>query len=397
MDGELHISRSIPLSVITGILLLLTSITGSWIVLGRYKDTVTVQGQVTPTVLPSRIYAAKPGVVESLYVHDGDIVKAGDPIARIKIEQPLTSGESPNRARAVLVEKQARNALDQVALAKRRAAEKVLRINDLIRDLNNEIERVKEQLGAETAALTSMRSYLDRAAPLARDNLISKSAYDTKEETYFETEAQRHALEGQLSSLEERLHSAQHDLAEIKSEERGNVDTYTAAYDALQQHKFDYLSEEEYLVSAPIAGQITGIQASIGKYLDSRLQLASVVPLGSRMDVLLLATSKAVGLTKVGDQVRIMYDGFPYQHYGSFRGQVTAVSRNIISDGEVDSAQKPSDPVYPVRVRVSDQSIFANGERHPLQPGMTLTADIVLSSRSFAEWLLQPLTAVKNR
>lgn len=43
------------------------------------------------------------------------------------------------------------------------------------------------------------------------------------------------------------------------------------------------------------------------------------------------------------------------------------------------------------------QEIVAFGERLKLQPGMALTANIILGRRSFLEWLLQPLAAVLRR
>jgi membrane fusion protein len=39
----------------------------------------------------------------------------------------------------------------------------------------------------------------------------------------------------------------------------------------------------------------------------------------------------------------------------------------------------------------------AFGTNAPLQAGMALTADIVLEERSFAEWILEPLLAMRGR
>ena len=53
--------------------------------------------------------------------------------------------------------------------------------------------------------------------------------------------------------------------------------------------------------------------------------------------------------------------------------------------------------MYRIEVAIASQSILAFGERVPLQPGMTLQANIVLDRRSFLDWLLTPLNAIRNR
>jgi multidrug efflux pump subunit AcrA (membrane-fusion protein) len=43
------------------------------------------------------------------------------------------------------------------------------------------------------------------------------------------------------------------------------------------------------------------------------------------------------------------------------------------------------------------QTVAAFGEAQALQPGMTLTANLILDRRSFFDWLLTPLNAVLSR
>jgi membrane fusion protein len=98
-----------------------------------------------------------------------------------------------------------------------------------------------------------------------------------------------------------------------------------------------------------------------------------------------------------GQEVRIMYDAFPYQRFGSFPGRVEQVSRTVIAPDEVDAPVKIDTPVYRIRVALPQQVVQAYGGGAVLQPGMTLQANIVLERRSFLQWLLDPVMAVKNR
>ena len=44
-----------------------------------------------------------------------------------------------------------------------------------------------------------------------------------------------------------------------------------------------------------------------------------------------------------------------------------------------------------------NQAVRAFGEVYPIQPGMTLKAEIVLERQSFLGWLMAPINAVRHR
>ena len=92
-----------------------------------------------------------------------------------------------------------------------------------------------------------------------------------------------------------------------------------------------------------------------------------------------------------------MYDAFPAERFGSFRGTIVQISRTILAPKEVDAAVEIREPVYSMRVALAQQAVTAFGESVPLQPGMTLRANIVLDRRTFFDWLLEPINAVRER
>ena len=73
------------------------------------------------------------------------------------------------------------------------------------------------------------------------------------------------------------------------------------------------------------------------------------------------------------------------------------VSASVLTPAEVSAAVQVQEPVYRVVAALDAQSLRAFGAQVPLQPGMALTADVILEERSFAEWLLEPLLALRGR
>ena len=53
------------------------------------------------------------------------------------------------------------------------------------------------------------------------------------------------------------------------------------------------------------------------------------------------------------------------------------------------------EPAYKVTVALDRQDVTAYGQRVALKPDMLLKADIVLDSRSFLAWLLDPLFSAR--
>ena len=75
-----------------------------------------------------------------------------------------------------------------------------------------------------------------------------------------------------------------------------------------------------------------------------------------------------------------------------------SVSRTVLAPAEVAiPGLQLQEPVFRVRVKLSSDQVAAYGRPMPLQPGMLLTADVVIDRRSLLEWLLDPLYAAGRR
>jgi len=76
---------------------------------------------------------------------------------------------------------------------------------------------------------------------------------------------------------------------------------------------------------------------------------------------------------------------------------VARVSRTVIDPRQLVAPLKIEEAVYRIDVMPDRQRVDAFGQILPLQPGMTLSANLIVDRRSFADWLLQPIQAVKRR
>jgi membrane fusion protein, hemolysin D len=115
-----------------------------------------------------------------------------------------------------------------------------------------------------------------------------------------------------------------------------------------------------------------------------------------RRDVALQAEvnveGKDVGQVSVGQPVRIKFDAFPFQKYGTAKGEVRVISQDSFPpDPKAEGAHRPTAPYYRVLVDLSDTHLRLPEERSQLIPGMAVTAEMKVGRRSVMSYFLYPL------
>jgi hemolysin D len=102
----------------------------------------------------------------------------------------------------------------------------------------------------------------------------------------------------------------------------------------------------------------------------------------------------------VGQPVRIKFEAFPFQKYGTGSGTVRVISEDSFtpeSGGDVagralrEESAHPSHPYYRVLVDLTDMRLRNLPEGFEMVPGMTLTAEMKVGSRRVISYFLYPL------
>ena len=93
----------------------------------------------------------------------------------------------------------------------------------------------------------------------------------------------------------------------------------------------------------------------------------------------------------LGQEVRFLYDAFPYQNFGAYTGQITELSNTVLTKTDTAGPIQPEEPVYKAVAVLDRPDVDANGQQVALQAGMMLKAEVILDRRSLASWILDPL------
>ena len=397
LHGEIVLTQTVRARAIVFVICVLAALLAAWVTLGTYTRTEVARGILVTSKGAAKIVAIRPGQVTGLDVGEGDLVRPGQRLASIRVEQDDEMGRSGVTEGLASVEAQRRLAEEQILLAGERAASEQARVAATVAGLRRQRLEVADQIALQNETVASTRDLFERIQSLVEQGFVSRIEVERRRQAWLAARQELGRLQQQLGSLAAEENRAVAEISRIVADARSAATTARASGESLAQQRARLRSERAYTIAAPIAGRVTALQTALGRTVDPSIPLMVIVPEGSTLHAEVYAPTRAIGFVQPGQEVRLLYDAFPYARFGSFTGRIVRVSRTAIDPRDMRVPLQIEEAVYRIEVVPEAQSVGAFGAPQPLQPGMTLTANIVLDRRSFLQWLLTPINAVLRR
>lgn len=359
-----------------------------------FPRTATVTGWLTTDRGLVLIQAVRPGVVEDLRVKEGQVVRAGQILVVVQTDdlQPQL-GATAESASLSALNKQDSWLSQQIALSAQANGEEVRHTKALIASLESQLAQTDDQIDQQSVVVAGAKKDIEIGRQLAEQGLISLRDARNRESAYATTIKELSSLKERRSELRGQLLEARADQRKLDIDQRVRVASLEGDRAAVDQHAAETEGLQRYALTAPVDGRVTGLVAHLGYAIDSHRPLLAIIPSGSRIEAELFVTSAAVGFLRPNQEVKLTYDAFPYQRFGTHDGKVRNISANALLPSEVDAPLELKEPVYIATVALDRQTVAAYGRNYDLRAGTTLRADIVLERRSVFRWLLEPLFA----
>ena len=166
---------------------------------------------------------------------------------------------------------------------------------------------------------------------------------------------------------------------------------------AIERAEVQIRARRNFDVRAPVSGRVVTVHRKSATPHHHRDFALTLIPDDSILVGRLLIPTSAIGFVEPGQDVRVRYDAFPYQHFGVHGARCTRVARSVLFDGDGYGPLRVTKPAYPATVDLLSQTIGADARDVPLQSGMLFSADIVLERRSILEWVIEPLLGMRGR
>jgi membrane fusion protein len=365
--------------------------------MASYSRKETVKGYLTPKAGIVKVFSNKSGVVDTLYIKEGDLVKQGDALLKIRHNQNLSTG-------AELSAELTNELLNQIhTLQQEYDATIILSDNEALRlvhqdsALKRQIDTINEAKSINKRKLNLKNEKILKNKQLLQKGYISANQFNAVEEEQLEVLSEGNRLDRELAIINT-------EISMLKSEIKAHPEQLLVKQSLIQRKiselksQMTEISEQfEFVRTAPEAGIVTAIQPTVGDSVDSNTPLLSIIPVNSPLEIELLLPTRSAGFVKLGDIVNIRFDAFPYQKFGFLYGEVINIDKTVVLPSDRVLPIEINEAMYRVRAKINLQFIQAYGKSLPLKIGMLADADIILESRSLLEWLLDPIYAVKGR
>lgn len=382
----------------TAVLVLLA---GLWF--GHFAKTETVRGIVSATGGLSRLEAPHAGVISAILVKQGDAVRMGQPIYRLRIGEATAGGESALAAQIRTLQASRVNYVAEIDRATAFIAEAQAQAGAMRRDMAALQGALDGEERSIQKALTDARGRVDRVRRLVRQGYATRDLQEAQERGAFELERQLSAT--RLKRVEYRRTDADksRDFALMLTGKMSEKSAAENQVQAIDGNIARMRTEGALEIQAPRSGFVVAIAGQVGSSVDADQFVAAIGDNDADLVVVVDAPAKAIGLIKVGQSVVLKYDAFPFKTFGIQHGTVSSISTAAVrtpgvkdDDGD-DPRPVDRQSVYRVEIRPDSRTIEAYGERKPLRIGSTLSADIVVERRRLIDWVLDPIRAMRGR
>lgn len=362
-----------------------------------YARKESVQGILVPVRGAVKVTVPRTGTVSSIAVADGRSVAAGAPLFTLAVSQGTSRGEPLDVSVVRSLALQNQLLQDQIETEGQRVASDMRRLVAQTEALDREIARLEAQHHIQERRIDIAGQRLAIGRDLHASAVIAEANLQDREETWLSQRQALAALAQEVAARQAERARLTAELEQAPALSRNRVAELRLQLAENERRRAEVEAQHTILVSAPIAGRVTSLQAAVGETLDPSKPAMALVPDGAALRAELFVPSRAIGFVVPGQKVRLLYAAFPFQRFGAQTGQVETIATAALTPGEVIGPVTLTEPTYRVGVRLDRQTVAADGREVALQPGMALMADIVLEQRTLLAWLLSPLAGARNR
>lgn len=392
LHGDVFLTQPISFSIVTYIIVFIIIFSLIFLVSGTYARSERVVGYLLPSAGLVKIQSGQFGTLNALYVREGDTIKQGQTLLNIRTSRTTLGGFSSTEKNIEILEEQQAATEYQIALEQNQLDAELAKLSSEQVELKLRVQSLDKQIALQQQITLSAQAAYEDVQGILEKGFISKIESERRRQTWLAQQAQEQLKQQELVEVNARLEQLDIRLRQLPDESQQRVSRLQSQLSELEARMVEQQGLQSYSITAPVDGRVVSISGgSVGRTVQAGQPLLSIMPEGSKLDAELFVPSRAAGFIEAGQDVRLLYDAFPYQRFGSFPAKITQVTQTILTPGETQAPFDIQEPVYRVTASLEAQEIMARGRPVSLQSGMTLQANIILEKRSFLDWLLDPL------
>jgi multidrug efflux pump subunit AcrA (membrane-fusion protein) len=370
------------------ILLFLVAAVGSAVL--HVPEVIAASFVLTPVAGSDPVRTPRRGIVSELRVREGQEVVDDETLAVIGSEDV---GDRSGDLRGL--ETQLRGAADALDNARRKRESERLADLEEGRGLRDRITDVGRMVVLKQEQLT-----LKQQIVRGRQKLHAEGLTSSEDLAVHELEANQLTLE--LRQLEAGIETTRASLAKLLHQ----IGARAAEFTELERRLHEDVEKSEIRVAvlrggplhidggsvtvrAPCRGVILRLLVKArGAVVQEGDVISELACAGERLQAELSVPQTGVARVQVGQQVKLLYDAFPYQRFGVRYGTVRWISPGSVPNGEI--------AIFRVMVEPNSRPFTIDGQTRDVMPGMSGQAQIVVGSRTLLSYAWSPLRQLRE-
>lgn len=406
---------------------------GTWAALAPLDSASSALGVVVVDSSKKIIQHREGGIVERIFIKDGDHVKKDDPLIKLSdtaIKPDLDSALAKQKTLKIMLERlkaeeSGKNQLEfsdetmskiedpdiirlistQQALftSRKNAYEGKQKILD---QRTSQIEKEKE---ANLAKLDALRKQLELSSERleASTELSEKSLFSKSQ--LAQIQANNIEISGNISALESGILRLEQQLTEVKLEKENVRSQFLSEINMQIQEASDHLKQVDeginkindmfsrLTITSPTDGVVSQLKIhTIGGIIQPGAPILTITPENDNLVIDAYVRSADIDSVHVGLKAKVRISAFKSRSTGPLDGTVVNVSPDVVepTDALQQHFIQQLGLCYKVKIEVDKAQLkkISKYRDYELFPGMQADVMIVTGERTFLQYLLDPVT-----
>lgn len=350
-----------------------------WAAVAYVDEIVHATGQVVSSSRPQIIQNLEGGILAELHVAEGDVVQAGQTLARLygteyqSAVNQLTDEIAALETRRLRLDAEIAG-LDQFEVP----ADIMARVPAIVA---SERSLLKARHSEYTSRVAGGRAVLDQAA---QERDLLEKMYKRDVAPLIEVTRARKAY----SDAENRLNEA------VTTTEMERATEYSKTQNELASLRQKLALAQDQLrrtvLVAPMRGVVNKLSVTtIGGVVRSGEEILQIIPIEEEMFIEAKVKPRDIAAVRQGQDAVIKLTAYDYTIYGALKGKVIFISADTFKD---ERARTPDgDAHYKVTLQVDKGQLTGRQQGLEIRPGMQADVELQTGGKTVLTYLTKPL------
>jgi adhesin transport system membrane fusion protein len=351
-----------------------------WAAFARVDEVAVGSAKVTPSSKSQLIQSLEGGIIEEIFVREGDLVEAGQKLASLdRARFMATVGETLARAQsleaaAARLKAEIEGGEPQFSKEVRAIPELVAREMELLRSRR---QNLRESTGSLEESLRLVRREIQLTEPLVELGAAS-------DVELIRLRRQENELSAKLAGVRNQyIIDANAEYAKTMGELEVVRQVMSGRQDQL----------ERTVLSSPVRGIVKNLEVTtVGGVVSPGGTLMEIVPIEDTLLIEARLSPRDIAFVRPGLPATVKITAYDPSVYGTLDAVVERISPDTLQD-EVHRDQV----YYRVYLHTRSSTLRTkDGKEHAIMPGMVATVDIRTGSKTILDYLLKPVNKARE-